>query len=159
MKRAVVTVVLVAVAAFATQPGWAAKRGSHTQRTLAASCAPPSEEEQAIRYMTDLMVASSACQNTIYGQFANRNRLWIIHYQNAMIARLRGKEAFDRWNTAIANQAAIRQASVPLGQFCQQSQPMLTQAQTLDGNGFRSVALAQIAATPKPPGCTARAQR
>ena len=161
MRKLALAAALVAVAALTGQPGWAAgsSRARHNAAAAAPSCAPPSEAEQAIRYITDLMVASSACGNTVYGKFALRNRQSIIRYQNAMIARLRSKAAFDHWNTALANYAAIREGGMPLAKFCQQAQPMMTQAGTLDAKGFRAVVLAQAASAPKPAGCTERAQR
>jgi hypothetical protein len=159
MQKLALAVSFAAAAALAGQPAWAASSSRARHHAAVASCAQPSEAEQAIRYITDLMVASSACGNTIYGKFALRNRTTIIRYQNAMIARLRSKTAFDRWNTSLANQAALRQAGLPLAKFCQQEQPMLTQASTLDGKGFRAVVLAQAASAPKPAGCAERAQR
>lgn len=129
--------------AVAAQPGWAASR-----------CASDTsaEAEQAIRYMTDLMVASSACKNTVYAEFALRNREAIIHYQNAMIAHLRGKAAFDRWDTALANEISQIEAGLPAAQFCQQKAPLMQQAAALDTKGFKAVAATQAVAA-KPAGC------
>lgn len=158
MKRLALIVALVATAAMAVQPGWAAEK-SRGRRTAVANCTRPSEAEQAIRYMTDLMVASSACGNTTYREFALRNRIAIIRYQKSMIARMHGSAAFDRWNTALANEEALRQGALPLAQFCKQAQPMLTQAKTLDANGLHAVALAWAANAPLPADCTDRAQR
>ncbi len=138
---AVIAVLLAAT--LAVQPVWAASK-SHAARSQCAAQGEM-EAEQAIRYVTDLMVASSACQNTTYREFALRNRIAIIAYQNAMIKRLRGKAAFDRWNTSLANQAALREAAVPPSQFCQQAEPLMKQASTLDSNGFRAYAAAQAA--------------
>lgn len=159
MKRLALTVAFVAAAVTAVaQPGWTAQK-SRARRADLARCTRPSEAEQAIRYMTDLMVASSACGNTTYREFALRNRETIIRYQKTMIARMRGKEAFDRWNTSLANEAALRQSSMPLAQFCKQKVPLLAQAKALDADGFRAAVLAQAAKAPLPAGCTDRAQR
>ena len=124
---------------FAAQPGWAAEKGTcYSQATI--------EAEQAIRYMTDLMVVSSACQNTTYGEFRYRNKDAIIAYQKAMIRHHRGTAAFDKWNTALANIAAQKQATVNLGVFCQQSETLLKHASGLDPNAFRAFAATQAAA-------------
>jgi len=142
-KSALAVAALAAVVAMAAaQPGWAARR-----------CIAPraTEAEQAIRYITNLMVASSACKNTVYAEFALRNRVQIIRYQRAMIAHLHGTSAFDHWDTMLANEAAERQAAVPPVQFCQEAQPMLQQAAALDGSGFRAYVAAQAAAAGAPP--------
>lgn len=119
------------------QTGWAAdaRAPCYTQSAI--------EAEQAIRYLTDVMVASSACQNTTYAEFRLRNKDTIIAYQKAMISHFRGESAFDRWNTALANIAAQKQANVNLGVFCQQSEALMKQAKALDPNAFRAYAAAQ----------------
>ena len=140
MKKFVLVAAATLLVAGSVQPGWAARK--------APSCAKPAaagEAEQAIRYITDLMVASSACQNTIYAEFALRNRTAIIRYQKAMIVHLHGTKAFDAWDTRIANEAAQRQAVVPPAQFCQQAAPLLQQASAMDIKAFEAVAAAQAA--------------
>jgi hypothetical protein len=136
-KLLLIGAALAAMATMVGQVGWAAPR---------CAAANPVEAEQAIRFLTDLMVASSACRNTVYAEFALRNRVQIIRYQKAMITHLRGTTAFDRWDTSLANQAAQRQAAVPPAQFCQQAAPLLQQAAALDIKGFRAYAAAQAAA-------------
>ena len=141
------TVLLVAIiAAMAQQPGWAAKKSGHASAHANCYTANAIEADQAIRFMTDVMVASSACQNTTYAEFRLRNRDAIIAYQKALIAHFHGNAGFDRWNTSLANEAAQRQASVPTGQFCQQSTAMFQQASSLDPQGFRAFAASQAAA-------------
>src|SRR5262244_1704506 len=89
------------------------------------------EAEQAILFQTNLMVISSACRDTVYGEFRARNKDAIVRYQNAMIDHFRRtgarnpKSAFDTWQTSLANEAARKQAVIPTGQFCQQSAEML----------------------------------
>lgn len=124
----------------ATQPGWGADAQS--------PCYTPSaiEAEQAIRYLTDVMVASSACRNTAYAEFRLRNKDAIIAYQKAMISHFRGESAFDRWNTALANIAAQKQATANLGVFCQQNDAMMKHASALDPGAFRAYAAAQATA-------------
>lgn len=133
-------VAALAVAAAAAQPGWAASKKAAACYSQAAI-----EAEQAIRYLTDLMVISTACQNTTYAEFRLRNRDAIVAYQKAMIAHFRGAPAFDRWNTALANLAAQRQVSVAPAVFCQQSEVMLKHASALDIKAFRAHAAAQAA--------------
>ena len=136
----------VMVAAMAQQPGWAAKKSSHPSPRANCYTANAIEAEQAVRFMTDVMVASSACQNTTYAEFRLRNRDAIIAYQKALIAHFHGHAGFDRWNTMLANEAAQKQAVVPTGQFCQQAAPMFQQASSLDPQGFRAYAASQAAA-------------
>jgi hypothetical protein len=103
------------------------------------------EAEQAIRYITDVMVASSACQTTDYAEFRLRNRDAIVAYQSALISHFRGAPAFDKWNTALANIAAQKQATVNLGVFCQQADALMKHAKALDPSAFRAFAAAQAA--------------
>ncbi|MBV9203148.1 MAG: hypothetical protein JO320_23440 [Alphaproteobacteria bacterium] len=109
------------------------------------------EAEQALLFQTNLMVISSACRDTVYGEFRARNKDAIIRYQNAMIDHFRRtgarnpKSAFDAWQTSLANEAARKQAVIPTGQFCQQSTEMLKLASTLDGKAFHDYAVAHAA--------------
>ena len=115
------------------------------------------EAEQALIFQTNLMVVSSACRDPTYGQFRYRNKDAIIAYQRAMIAHFRragyrnAQSEFDRWNTSLANQIALRQGERPTAQVCQQAAPMLQMASTLDRKGFHDYAVAQ-AAKPDPDG-------
>jgi hypothetical protein len=139
MKKLGVTAALVGGLMVAQAGGTAdARAACYSQAAI--------EAEQAIRYLTDVMVASSACQNTAYAEFRLRNRDAIISYQKAMISHFRGEPAFDRWNTALANAAAQKQATVNLGVFCQQSETLMQHAKALDPAAFRAHAAAQAAA-------------
>jgi hypothetical protein len=144
MKK--IALVAALLAATALQPGWAAEKAK-------SSCAPASarEAEAAIRYMTDLMIVSSTCQDTVYGEFRLRNRDAIVGYQKAMAAHLRGNAAFDKWNTSLANQAAQKNAGNQ--QLCNQSAALLQQAKAMDTKGFRAYAAAQAAASPAAASC------
>jgi hypothetical protein len=145
MKRLVLIAALCAAAA--QQPGWAAGK---------TDCYSPSaiEAEQAIRFLTDVMVVSSTCQDTVYAEFRLRNRDPILAYQKAMIAHFHGAPAFDRWNTSLANQAASKRAGVLSVQVCQQAADLLKQASALDPPKFRAFAAAQAAAAgPQYPKC------
>ncbi len=144
MKKFVLIAALVAAAA--AQPAWAAGKAK-------SSCSTPSaiEAEQAIRYVTDLMIVSSVCQDTIYAEFRLRNKDAITGYQKALIAHFHGAAGFDRWNTALANQAAQKQSGNRL--ICQQSADLLKQATALDPQGFRAYAAAQAAANTQSAKC------
>src|SRR5215469_9754831 len=119
----------------------------------AADCYSPGdiEAEQALLFQTNLMVISSACRDTVYGEFRARNKDAIVRYQNAMIDHFRRtgarnpKSAFDAWQTSLANEAARKQAVIPTGQFCQQSAEMLKLASTLDTKTFHDYAIAHAA--------------
>ena len=144
MKKLIATVALagsvMAGGLMATTPGWGADARSpcYTQSAI--------EAEQAIRYLTDVMVASSACQNTTYAEFRLRNRDAIVSYQNALISHFHGAPAFDRWNTALANVAAQKQANANLGVFCQQSAALMNHAKALDPAAFRAYVVSQATA-------------
>jgi hypothetical protein len=138
MKKVVMAAALAAVASVATAS--AADRNCFSPADI--------EAEQAMLFQTNLMVISSACRDTVYGEFRARNKDAILRYQNAMIDHFRrtgarnAKSAFDAWQTSLANEAARKQAVVPTAQFCQQSAEMLKLASTLDSKGFRDYAVA-----------------
>jgi len=139
MKKIVVIAALVA--AFAAQPVWAAEKAK-----AKGSCYSPSaiEAEEGIRYVTDLMIISSVCQDTVYAEFRLRNKDTIMAYQKALIGHHHGAAGFDRWNTSLANAAAQKQGGNQ--QLCQQSVALLQQAKGLDAKAFRAYAAAQAAA-------------
>ncbi len=122
-----------------SQTGWTADARAQCYSQSAI------EAEQAIRYLTDVMLASTACQNTTYAEFRLRNRDAIVAYQKAMISHFRGEAAFDRWNTALANAAAQKQANENLGVFCQRAETLMKQAKALDPTAFRAYAASQAA--------------
>jgi hypothetical protein len=140
MKKAVIAVALLAVAW--ALPASAAGRGCYSAKDL--------EAEQALLFLTNLMVVSSACrQNDAYAEFRLRNQYDIIAYQKAMIAHFRRagfrrpQSAFDRWNTSLANQISLHDGAAPIAQVCQQAASMFKLASTLDPVGFRRYAVAQ----------------
>ncbi|HMD65399.1 MAG TPA: hypothetical protein VKG22_01960 [Stellaceae bacterium] len=138
MKKVALAAVLMATAAAATAS--AADRDCYSPADI--------EAEQALLFQTNLMVISSACRDTVYGEFRARNTAAILRYQNAMIEHFRrtgarnAKSAFDAWQTSLANEAARKQAVIPTGQFCQQSAEMLKLASTLDLKGFHDYVVA-----------------
>jgi hypothetical protein len=137
MKKVILAAALL-VASVASAP--AADRNCYSPGDI--------EAEQALLFQTNLMVISSACRDTVYGEFRARNTAAILRYQNAMIDHFRrtgarnAKSAFDSWQTSLANEAARKQALIPTGQFCQQSAEMLKLASTLDVKGFHDYVVA-----------------
>jgi len=147
MKRLVVIAAMGA--AMALQPVSAAEKAKGDCYTQSAI-----EAEQAIRFLTDVMIVSTTCQDTIYAEFRLRNRDPILAYQKAMIAHFHGTPGFDRWNTILANQAAQKHAGQPSTIVCQQSAELMKQASALDPPKFRAFAAAQAAAAaPTYPRC------
>ena len=138
MKKVVLAAAVLAAASVATAS--AADRNCYSPGDI--------EAEQALLFQTNLMVISSACRDTVYGEFRARNTAAILRYQSAMIDHFRRtgarnpKSAFDAWQTSLANEAARKQAVIPTGQFCQQSTEMLKLASTLDTKGFHDYAAA-----------------
>ncbi len=114
----------------------------------AGNCYSPSaiEAEEAIRFLTELMVVSTACQDTTYAEFRLRNKDAIIAYQKAMITHFHGAPAFDRWNTSLANVSASKQAGLNVTQVCTQSAALLQQGKTLDTPKYKAFAAQQAAA-------------
>lgn len=149
MKRAAVVAALIAAAML--QPGMAAerKKAAHSACPSAAAA----EAEQAIRFMTDVMVVSSACQDTIYAEFRLRNQEAIRAYQKTMIAHFHGNKGFDAWNTTLANQASQKHTGLPTAEICQKDAELLKTAQGLDPAGFRHYAQVQAASMQTTPGC------
>jgi hypothetical protein len=99
------------------------------------------EAEQGMRFLIDLMVASTACRDQTYGQFQQRNKATVLAYQKAMIAHFHGNAAYDHWDTALANQAAAKQAGKTPPQACQESADLIKQAAAMDDKGFRAHAV------------------
>lgn len=116
----------------------------------ADGCYSPSalEAEQGVRFLIDLMVASTACRDQTYGLFQQRNKQTVLAYQRAMIAHFHGNAAYDRWDTALANDAALKQAGKSAPQACQEAADLLKKAAVMDDKEFRAYAasLAQTAA-------------
>ena len=138
MKKVVMAAALLAIASAASS--LAADPGCYSSTDI--------EAEQALLFQTNLMVISSACRDTVYGEFRARNTGAILRYQSAMIEHFRRtgarnpKSAFDAWQTSLANEAARKQAVIPTGQFCQQSSDMLKLASTLDTKAFHDYVVA-----------------
>src|SRR5262249_33464328 len=107
------------------------------------------EAEQAILFQTNLMVISSACKDTVYGEFRARNQAAIIQYQKAMIDHFRrtgsrnAQSDFDRWNTSLANQIWLKEGTLPMAQICEQTSETLKLGRTLDAKGFHDYAVAK----------------
>ena len=150
MRKVVLAAAIVAAASVQTVS--AADRNCYSAADV--------EAEQAFLFQTNLMVVSSACHDTVYGEFRARVRDAIIRYQNAMIDHFRRtgsknpKGEFDAWQTGLANQLSLKQSGVPTAQVCQQAAEMLKVASTLDSKGFRDYAVAHaVSATETHPKC------
>jgi hypothetical protein len=109
------------------------------------------EAEQALIFQTNLMVVSSACRDEAYAEFRYRNKNAIIAYQHEMISHFRragyrnAQSEFDRWNTSLANEIALKQGEMPTAEVCRQAIPLEKLASTLDARGLHSYAVAQEA--------------
>ncbi|HKT16999.1 MAG TPA: hypothetical protein VJR47_03085 [Stellaceae bacterium] len=101
------------------------------------------EAEQAMRYQAKLMVLSDTCHSSSYSTFVNRNRALIISYQHALIdwfRKLEGRhaeDAFDRYQTKLANQYALGAGNTPVATLCGQSAAFLDQARDFRAEDFR----------------------
>ena len=128
------------LAATAQQPAWSASAGS---------CYSPAaiEAEQALRFMTELMVVSSACQDPTYAEFRLRNKDAIVSYQKAMITHFHGNKEFDSWNTSLANKTAQRSAGQPTAQICATAAELLAKGKSFDTKAFRQYAATQAASS------------
>ena len=140
MKKGVIALALLALAW--TLPAAAAGRGCTSARDA--------EAQQALLFMTNLMVVSSACrQNDTYAEFRLRNQYAIIAYQRAMIEHFRRagsrrpQSDFDRWNTSLANRISLQDGEIPIAQVCQRASALFRMASTLDPAGFHKYAMAQ----------------
>jgi hypothetical protein len=111
-------------------------------RAADGQCYSPAavEAEQAIRFITQLMVASTECRDQTYGLFQQRNRESIVAYQKAMIAHFHGNAAYDSWDTSLANSASMAHAGQSTTQACQQAADILNTATALDNKGFKAYA-------------------
>lgn len=114
----------------------------------AAECYSPAaiEAEQGVRFLIDVMVASTACRDQTYGLFQQRNKNTVLSYQKAMIAHFHGNAAYDRWDTALANDAAMKQAGKSAPQSCQEAADLLKHAASMDEKAFRAYAMSQATA-------------
>jgi hypothetical protein len=114
------------------------------------------EAEQGMRFLIDVMVASTACRDQTYGLFQQRNKATVLSYQKELITHFHGNAAYDRWDTALANDAALKQAGKSAPQACQESADVLTKAAVMDDKAFRAYAVSlasAAAATGRYPKC------
>jgi hypothetical protein len=75
----------------------------------------------------------------------------VLAYQKAMITHLHGNAAYDRWDTALANDAALKEAGKSGPQACQEAADLLQRAAAMDDKGFRAYS-ASLAATAETTG-------
>jgi hypothetical protein len=141
MRKAILAAAIFAAASL--QGASAADRHCYSAADL--------EAEQAIVFQTNLMVISSACRDTVYGEFRARNKDAIIRYQRIMIAHFRREGArnaqgeFDSWNTSLANQLSLQQGAQSTAVICQKAVDLERMASTLDSKGLHDYAVAQAA--------------
>jgi hypothetical protein len=103
------------------------------------------EAEQGMRFVIELMVASTACRDQTYGLFQQRNKETVLTYQKALITHFRGNAGYDRWDTALANEASMKQAGKTPPQACQESADLIKTATAMDDKAFRAFAAGQAA--------------
>jgi hypothetical protein len=115
------------------------------EASAAAECYTPAamEAEQGMRFLIDIMVASTACRDQTYGLFQQRNKAAVLAYQKALIAHFHGNAAYDRWDTALANDASMKQAGKSSPQSCLEAAEILKTAATMDEKAFRAYAMSQ----------------
>ncbi len=114
------------------------------------------EAEQGMRFLIEVMVASTACRDQTYGLFQQRNKATVLSYQKTMITHFHGNAGFDRWDTSLANAAALRQAGKTSVQSCTESAEVLKKAAAMDDKAFRAYAAGQVttaAASGRYPKC------
>ncbi|MFZ2006730.1 MAG: hypothetical protein WB697_06800 [Stellaceae bacterium] len=131
MKRFVVAALAASMMLSAGQAG--AADGCYTSSAI--------EAEQGMRFLIELMVASTACRDQTYGLFQQRNHETVLAYQKTLISHFHGNAAYDRWDTALANDAAMRDAGKSGPQACQEQADLLKKASTMDDRGFRAYAV------------------
>lgn len=98
------------------------------------------EAEQGMRFLVDVMVASTACRDQTYGLFQQRNHETVLAFQKALISHFHGNAAYDRWDTALANEAAMHEAGKSGPQACTEAADLLKKASAMDNAGFRAYA-------------------
>ncbi|MGH7046109.1 MAG: hypothetical protein ACREE2_06930 [Stellaceae bacterium] len=141
MRKALLAAAIIAAASI--QGASAADRGCYSATDM--------EAEQAIRLQTNLMVISSACRDTVYGEFRARNKDAIMRYQRIMIAHFRragarnAQSEFDSWDTSLANEISLAEGAEPTMVVCQKAANLLRMASTLDAQGLHNYAVAQAA--------------
>lgn len=109
----------------------------------ADACYTPSalEAEQGMRFLIDLMVASTACRDQSYGLFQQRNKETVLSYQKTLITHFHGTTAYDRWDTMLANDAALKEAGKSGPQACQEAADVIKRASAMDDKAFRAYAV------------------
>jgi hypothetical protein len=141
MKKSMVALALLT--AIAQQPLLAADKAPAKKPGCASASGAAAEAEQGLRFVTDVMVVSSACQDTIYAEFRLRNQKVIQDYQKTMITHMHGTKNFDTWNTSLANKASQQRAGRATAQICQDSAEMMKLAKSFDEKAFRQYAASQ----------------
>jgi len=103
------------------------------------------EAEQGMRFLVDVMVASTACRDQTYGLFQQRNHQTVLSYQKTLITHFHGNTGYDRWDTALANDAALKEAGKSGPAACQEAADLLKKAAIMDDKAFRAYAVSLVA--------------
>jgi hypothetical protein len=111
------------------------------------ACFSPSEIEadQAIRYHTELMVASETCKDRAYSDFNAHNSPSVVAYQENMKAHFRhssrggAESALQSYLTHLANEVALNAARQPADKFCSGEAALLQAAHTVGKEEFRRI--------------------
>lgn len=134
----------------------------------APQCFRPTEIEaaEAMRYQAKLMVLSDTCRSDAYSLFVHRNSKQIVEYQKLLIERYRVTEgrravdAFDSFQTRLANEYALEAGHTPVDALCAKSAEFLSKAPRLGGEEFRQLVMAQAGeAHASYPSCAAPRQQ
>jgi len=106
---------------------------------------PEAVADQGLRYSAEVMVTSDTCRSQSYEQFAQRNRIQIIEFQDLMKQHFRrssrnAQAKLDAFMTHLANDAALRTGVQNIGQVCADAVKFLATADALTGESFRRYA-------------------
>ena len=110
------------------------------------------EADQAVRFQTQLMVASNSCGSQSYTEFTHRNASTLAAYQQKMIGyfrRVSGRgadSAFDRFITSLANKEALSAGRETVSVLCTRSADLLSKGQTFGRDDFVHYVAQQAAA-------------
>jgi hypothetical protein len=63
-----------------------------------------------------------------------------------MIAHFHGNAGYDRWDTSLANEAALKQAGKSSPQSCQESADLIKAAAAMDNKAYRALAVSRATA-------------
>jgi hypothetical protein len=120
-------------------------------RSAACFSAPEIEADQALRYVTRLMVVGDACRSPAYSKFLERNGETVSRYRDEMVRHFQrsgdGGAGFDRYVTALANDEGRAIGGQSAAALCTAAESdMLAAADLLGPGDLRRLARARAAA-------------